>query len=197
MSARSRGGVYLIRCRKPSSFLGLGIAFSASLAALMFVVTLVSGWGWWSLTALLLLLFSGRHNAYAGMTNSFYHRKNQHLLGDVVYGTAAKPWSDLEPRFYKLLALPRWVTHKGAIFRGRWTLETLETAAIWLLIPVYNVKKQAPYNLRRISLRKAQAQRWSRQQSGMKVNIGRAAARWTLALIVFAGAVYTGWEMWL
>lgn len=165
MGSRTRGGIYAIRCRKPSAFLGLPLI--------------------------------GRHWAYVGLTNSFYHRKNQHLLGDVVYGQAAKPWSDLAPRFYKLLPLPTWITHKGALFSGRWTLELLETLFIWLLIPVYNVSKQAPYNLRRISLRSAQRQRWARQQSGIGVNIGRALARWALAGVVFAGLIYTGWEAWM
>lgn len=160
--AKWAGGVYLIRCRKPSALIGLP--------------------------------FIGRHNGYVGMTNNFYLRKNQHLMGDVVYGAAPKPWADLEPRFFRLLPLPRWITHKGRVFRKRWTMEVIETIAIWLLFPVYNSKKQPPYNMRRISLTRARRQRWARQKSGLRLNIGRAAARWGLALIVFAGLVYTGWE---
>jgi len=191
---RSKGGVYLIRCRKPSSFLGIGLRIIAPLAALLALVLWLFG-GWWWL-AFLLLLFSGRHNAYVGLTNSFYHRRNQHLLGDVKWGAVAKPWSDLAPRFYGL-PLPAWITHKGALFRGRWTLEMLESVAIWLLLPVYNDKKQAPYNMRRITLDRAQRQAWARAKSGMRVNIGRALARWALAAAVFSALVYTGWERWI
>lgn len=187
--------MYLIRCRKPSSFLGIGMKVFGPLAVLLAWVLWINGAWWW--LALLVLPFSGRHNAYVGLTNSFFHRKNQHLLGDVLYGAAAKPWSDLAPRFYKLLPLPRWVTHKGVIFRGRWTLELFETLTIWLCFPVYNVKKQPPYNWRKISLSKARDQRWARQQSGLKTNVGRALARWALAFSVFIGLAYTGWERWI
>jgi hypothetical protein len=156
----------------------------------------VSGAGYWSWLALLAVLFSGRHNGYAGLTNSFYFRGQQHLGGSFVYGKAPASWSDLDPKCYRI-PLPDFIARKGRVFRGRWTLETLEWLLIWLTFPAYNVEKQPPYNLRKIGKRKAEQQRWARQKSGLKVNVGRVLTRWALALIVFAGLIYTGWERWV
>lgn len=139
-------------------------------------------------SAFLGLPFIGRHNAYVGETSSRYFRDNQHLYGDSRYGTAAKPWSDLDPKAYPLPCLfPGW----------KWARKAQETIWIWLLCPVYNDRKQPPYNVRRIRPIKAQQQRWARQKTGIKVNVTRVAARYALALVIFAGATYSAWEAWI
>lgn len=145
---KSKGGIYLIRTRKPHAVLGLPII--------------------------------GRHNGYVGLTSSYYHRERQHLLGGGVYNARRKDWADLEPKFYRLLPLPNW----------RWLLELAEWVAIGLLLPVYNVKKQAPWNVRRISPRKAESQAWGRAKRGPLDYLWRAAVRWALYLSVVALATY-------
>lgn len=199
--AKPSGGLYLWRTRKPSSFLGLSLKWMLLAALLIGSGLLLAGEGWWSAMVLLLPLFSGRHNAYAGLTNSFYFREQQHLIGSSTWGTAGKPWSDLDPKVYRI-PLPNVITHKGGLakalgIKGRWTLELLETALIWLTCPVYNVQKQPPWNLRKIGPRQADAQRMARVKRGIKVNIGRVAARWALLAMVFAGSVWAGWEQWI
>lgn len=126
------------------------------------------------------LPFIGRHFAYVGETGNRYFRDRQHLYGDSRYGAAGKSWADLAPKVYPLPCLfPRWAAARKA----------QETLWIWLLWPVYNDKKNR-WNPRRISLTKAQQQRWARAASGLKANVGRAAAR----LVLLAGAwTALGW----
>ena len=147
--SRAKGGIYLIRTRKPHAPLGFPVI--------------------------------GRHNGYVGLTSSYYHRERQHLLGGGVYGHARKPWADLDPKFYKIIPLPNW----------RWLLHLVETLAIWVLCPVYNVKKQPPWNLRRVSPRQAENAAWSRAKLGKgPAIIMRAAVRWTAYLAAAALVLY-------
>lgn len=145
---KSKGGIYLIRTRKPRAILGLPLI--------------------------------GRHNGYVGLTSSYYHRERQHLLGGGVYGKAAKDWADLAPRFYRLLPLPNW----------RWLLEVVETLAIWVLVPVYNVKKQPPWNLRKISLRQAEGQRWRRAKYGLGYRVVTSVGRFAVYALVLGGGLW-------
>ncbi len=199
--SKPSGGLYLWRTRKPSSFLGLSLKWLLAGAALLCSALLILGEGWWAAAPWLLVLFSGRHNAYAGLTNSFYFREQQHIVGSSTWGSRAKPWSDLDPKVYRI-PLPNFITHKGGVakalgLKGRWTLETLETLLIWLTFTVYNAQKQPPWNLRRIPPRKADAQRMAREKRGIGVNLGRVAVRWALMLVIVAGATWAGWEAWI
>lgn len=144
--------------------------------------------------ALLGLPFIGRHNAYTGMTNSFYFRERQHFYGSSVYGSAAKPFSDLRPKFYRICPLPAFITDEKII--GRRIMWLIETVFIWLTFPVYNVTQQPPYNLRKIKPHKADAQRVARMKLGLGYKIMRTLARGAIALIVFSGAGYAVWEVW-
>jgi hypothetical protein len=145
-----RGGVYVIRTRKPSAVLGLPLI--------------------------------GRHVGYVGLTNSFIRRKKQHLEGDRRYNVSAKDWADLAPRFYPLIPLPDW----------RWLLELVESLVIWALCPVYNVQKQAPWNLRKIQPSRARAQRVLRDSMGLTYRLGRSALR----LLLLAGLVALALYVW-
>ncbi len=97
----------------------------------------------------------GRHTAYVGQTSSRWHRDRQHLSGDARYGSLPAPWSDLAPKRYPLPCLfPQW----------RWSRELSEWAWTWILCPVYPVKKQPPWNLRRIGRDRAARQRAARDR---------------------------------
>lgn len=144
--------------------------------------------------ALLGLPFIGRHNAYTGMTNSYYHRERQHMFGSSVYGHAAKPFSDLRPKFYRVLPLPEFITHEKVL--GRRMMWLIETVFIWATLPVYNVKQQAPWNLRRISPHRADQQRILRMRYGHGYRIMRTLARGMAALLLWSGAAYAAWEVW-
>lgn len=180
--ARSKGGIYLIRTRKPSAPLGMSLKWMLAGALLLALALYIVGSSWW-LTAFALPIFSGRHNAYVGLTSSYFHRERQHLLGGGVYGARRKDWADLDAKFYPILPLPNW----------RWLLHTVESLAIWLLIPVYNVQKQAPYNLRKITPRQAERQAWERAKFGPWSALGRMLAR-GLVLLVLGGLIIYTWS---
>ena len=127
-----------------------------------------------------------RHVAYIGETTSYYHRRNQHFYGDTRWGHAPQPWSDLEPKFYRL---------PTALWRYKWARLLQETMWIWLLCPVYNVKQQPPWNIRRITKAKAQRQAWKRAELGVVYRVGAPLIRKAVALIIFAGAVWSAWEL--
>lgn len=143
--------------------------------------------------AVLGLPFIGRHNGYTGMTNSYFHRERQHLYGSSVYGVGPKSFSDLHPKFYRILPLPEFLTHEKLI--GRRLMKLIETLAIWLTIPVYNVSQQAPWNLRRIKPHRADAQRIARMRHGLRYRMTRTLARGIamLLLVSVAGAIV--WEV--
>lgn len=178
-------GCYVWRTRKPTAFLGLSLRWLLLAAVLIGAGLWLAGAPWWPV--LVLPLFSGRHTAYVGETGNRYFRDNQHLFGDSRYRAAGKPWADLDPRVYPLPCLfPSWPTAR----------KIQEKLYIWTMLPIYNVEWNTK-NPRRITPMKAQQQRWARQKSGLKVNVGRTLARWALGLVVLAGGIAAGWEKWL
>lgn len=116
-----------------------------------------------------------RVTGYVGETVSFRLREGQHLgLGQNAYRNvymmaavqvqvirnqrAAQPWSDLNPRMYRIISLPWWLCWK-------WVLRPLETLVILATWPVYNDKKNR-WNPRRIPIYLAKVQR-SRRDHGL------------------------------
>ncbi len=95
-----------------------------------------------------------RVTGYVGLTNSFYHRKRQHLGQDV--RTPAKGWSDLRPKCYEVIRLPWWLC-------WRWVMAPLETLVILATWPVYNIQKNR-WNPRRRTLGQAAMDRVKRDQ---------------------------------
>jgi hypothetical protein len=154
-SRGSRGGVYVVRCRKPGAPFGLP--------------------------------FIGRHFGYVGETSSFAHRERQHngkyLATDTFRTGPGKPWRDLNPRFYRIPLPFRWVRKLG------------ETFLIWTLLPVYNVRKQPPYNFRKISLSAAQWQARVRSSEAFGWWLPRAVASVRAYQIVGFGAIVAGLYM--
>lgn len=130
--------------------------------------------------ALIGLPFIGRHFAYTGMTNSYYHREAQHLQGSVTYGTLRASWSDLRPKCYRILPLPGLITHGR---HRRKIMKALETLMIYALCPVYNDKQQAPWNLRRKSRQAAARERARRDLLGFHYRM----MKFILRMIVMAG----------
>lgn len=124
---------------------------------------------WWGLP------FIGRHWAYIGETTSFYHRGKQHIEGGGTYQAVRKNWSDLDPKCY-CLPLPSW----------KWLLRSVETLAIVLTWPVYNIQKNR-WNPRRIPPWQAAAQRAARDAEGWRGHMLRPltaiGARHALLLI--------------
>lgn len=105
-----------------------------------------------------------RVNGYVGETVSFYFRAKQHMgssnfRADGVRVIApvsvpAQPWSDLNPKMYKVIKLPWWLCWK-------WVLRPLETLVILCTWPVYNDAKNR-WNPRRITKDLAKMQRRTR-----------------------------------
>lgn len=147
-----RGGVYIVRCRKPGAPWGLPII--------------------------------GRHFGYVGETSSFAHRERQHkgtyLATDTFRTGPGKPWSDLKPRFYRI-PLP-----------FRWVRKSAETILEWTLLPVYNVKKQPPYNFRKISPAAAVRQRKIRDSEALGWWMPRMVSGIRMYHIVGYGMVAAG-----
>ncbi len=131
--------------------------------------------------AFLGLPIIGRHTAYVGETSSRYHRDRQHRYGGGTYGHTAKMWADLDPKVYALPCLLPW-----------WKPARKAQEKLWILLlaPVYNVQWNG-WNPRRITPRQLERQRWARDASGMRVNVGRALSRGalTLGLLALAGWV--------
>lgn len=130
----------------------------------------------------------GRRNGYVGQSSSRYHRDRQHLHGDSTYGAPGASWSDLAPKAYPLPCL----------FHG-WKWARLAQERIWitLLLPVYNVQGQAPWNLRRVSRARARDQRWARDARRRKsplavlvVDILVTGVKLVLTLLMIGGAGY-------
>jgi hypothetical protein len=187
MSRRRKGwkarGNYAWRTKKPHAPLGLSSRWLA-LAGLVLGAVLYIGGGWWWL-APLVMLFSGRHWAYVGQTSSRYHRDRQHRGLDP--RVPPSPWSDLDAKAYPLPSLPWW----------RWSRELSEWFWTIVLLPVYPVPKQAPWNLRKISKAKAQRQRAARDMRRQKspvrtlaVDILVTSVRLILGLAMVAGTGY-------
>lgn len=123
----------------------------------------------------------GRHWAYGGMTKSYRARAEQHTRGSVTYGSAPASWSDLRPKCYRVLPLPHILTHWK---HGRTVMKMLETLMIYMLCPVYNEKQQPPWNLRKISRKRAAEERGRRDMLGMSYRAGRWAVRMTAYLLI-------------
>ena len=145
--------------------------------------------------ALIGLPLIGRHNGYVGMTGSYSAREGQHLYGSVLYGTDPASWSDLDPKCYQILRLPDF------LLRGRWRrrfVKTLETVAIYLLLPVYNERQQAPWNFRKVSRKAAKRARANRGDYGMAYRAMAFGLRMSLNVIgifIFGYGIVQGW--WL
>ncbi len=128
----------------------------------------------------------GRHTAYVGETSSRYHRDRQHEFGGGQWGAVAKSWSDLDPKVYPLpCLLPGW----------RWARKAQEKLWIFLLWPVYNDRWNR-WNPRRITLRRAEQQRWARDRArargwGSSINPVdiRVVAGKILAWLALLGAI--------
>lgn len=143
--------------------------------------------------AILGLPILGRHFGYAGMTNSYYHREGQHLRGSVTYGRTPAPWSDLEPRCYRI-PLPRVILHGH--YRRKITF-ALETLLIYATCPVYNSTQQPPWNLRKIGKAKAAAMRFERDKLGKASQVARFALRWLLYAAVVGAAWFAHSKGWI
>lgn len=133
--------------------------------------------------AVLGLPIIGRHFAYGGKTNSFRRRGKEHIEGSTQYEVEvrAKPWADLDPKVYEI-RLPDW----------GWLRTLMEPLLIAILCPVYNVQLQPPWNIRKISKKKAEAQRWRRDQFGATIKLVSTIGRWT----VYAVIAYLAWKIW-
>lgn len=86
-------------------------------------------------------------NGYVGMSNHLDRRQAEHE-GRGRYGAPAKPWIDLEPRWFRL-PLPWWMGFS-------WVLLPIEYVAIKVLLPRYNVthnltnpRRVTPYEQKR------------------------------------------------
>jgi hypothetical protein len=101
-----------------------------------------------------------RENGYVGETRNFTRRQLEHM-GQGGYGAPAKDWSDLDPICYKLVSLPWWLCWK-------WVLRPLETLAILVTWPRYNVQKNR-WNPRHTPLVKARAERAARDTGGFTI----------------------------
>lgn len=130
--------------------------------------------------ALIGLPFIGRHFGYIGQTTrSFRVRIEEHLSGGGRYAAVPKPWADLEPKVY-FIPMPRW----------EWLQRWMEQLLIWVLCPVYNVKGQGPWNLRKVSLWTARVQRQRRDLHGSAYRIFGTLLRWVLYISVLVIATY-------
>lgn len=127
----------------------------------------------------------GRHTGYVGETNRFARRGQEHLRGSDRYQTIVKPkdWADLAPKVYEF-PLPDW----------RWLRLAVERLLVAVLCPVYNVQLQPPWNVRRITPKRAAAQRFARDQFGLTARITATLVRWTV-WAALAGAAYMVWKM--
>jgi hypothetical protein len=180
-----RSGCYVWRTRKPHAMLGLGMRFLVPGAiGVAWWLWLLGADFWW--LAFLLPFFSGRHTAYVGETGNRFFRDRQHLFGDGRYGTAGKPWADLDPKAYPLFCL----------FPGNEVARKIqEKLWIWMLLPVYNVEWNTR-NPRRIKPAQAQTQRWARDAGGIRRRAPQAL-RVALYGVLVVGAMWSGWDKWV
>lgn len=143
-----------------------------------------------------------RVTGYVGETVSYYFRSRQHM-GTTNYridGTrstaprraASQPWSDLNPKMYKVIPLPWWLCWK-------WVLRPLETLVIVLTWPVYNDAKNR-WNPRRIPRTRALLHRAQRNSGHLPYRakvLAAHAVRFTVqavgVLVLLAGII--GWTV--
>jgi hypothetical protein len=140
-----------------------------------------------------------RVNGYVGETVSYYFRSRQHM-GSSHYNPVtgkrgltparvpAQPWSDLNPKMYKILPLPWWLCWK-------WVLRPLETLVMLCTWPVYNDAKNH-WNPRRITKTTARVHRAQRDAGAIRytmrvwtAHLFRAALLTVLALTAGGGAL--------
>lgn len=95
----------------------------------------------------------GRHNGYTGRSCAPKIRDKQHRNGG--RGKPAASWSDLDPQRYVLIRFKHF---------PEWGIIPIEWLCIKLTMPVYNDQHNR-WNPRRISKRKAKAQR-ARRDAG-------------------------------
>jgi hypothetical protein len=88
------------------------------------------------------------------MSNDMDRRQLEHE-GRGRYGAPAKPWIDLDPRWFRL-RLPWWMGFA-------WVLLPIEYVAIKLLLPRYNVQHNRA-NPRRVPLAEQRRQRAERDR---------------------------------
>lgn len=121
-----------------------------------------------------------RETGYVGESVSFRAREADHR-GAGRYGNKAKDWTDLDPKWHRVIPLPWWLCWKPV-------LRSLETLVILLTWPRYNVAKNK-WNPRRIPPYLAQHQRAVRDAGGSAYRAQVATARAVRALLMFAGVV--------
>lgn len=118
-----------------------------------------------------------RENGYVGLSNNWQLRRLDHLgLGR--HGQAAKPWTDLDPKWH-VLRLPWWLG-------SRWTLAPLEYVAIKVLLPRYNDTHNRS-NPRRVPLATQRHQRAMRDANAVGI-AGRMLA-WRPRFVQVLGAL--------
>ena len=128
-----------------------------------------------------------RVNGYVGETVSYYFRSRQHM-GVSYYSEVGKgrlsnpvkvpsqPWSDLNPKMYKVIPLPWWLCWK-------WVLRPLETLVILCTWPVYNDAKNR-WNPRRITKSHAASMRRVRDTGGHLLAMRTAGAHLLRRILV-------------
>lgn len=121
---------------------------------------------------------SRRHVGYVGETNSYYFREKDQLGKGRAGGMA--PWSDLNPKRYKVIPLPWWLCWKPI-------LRSLETVVILLTWPVYNDAKNR-WNPRRISKIQARMDR-ARRDSGFGPSRTRIMMAHAVRLVFMIGSM--------
>lgn len=126
----------------------------------------------------------GRHNGYVGQTNSYAHRYEQHVKGGGRYRVRAKEWADLDPHFYRILPLPRWL-----FICTPWVVNILEALCILVLMPVYNDRLNG-WNLRRISIKRQRAHRFMRDSTPPGVLVFVNSALTVMKWIVLASVAF-------
>lgn len=121
-----------------------------------------------------------RENGYVGLSNNVHLRRLDHL-GQGRHGHPAKPWSDLDPAWH-VLPLPWWLGFY-------WTMAPLETLAMLLTWPRYNVQKNR-WNPRRVTLAAQKRQRAQRDCTTIVLKAHRGAylaLRAVGALLILSG----------
>lgn len=129
----------------------------------------------------------GRHFAYVGETGNYYLRERQqkgNLGTRDKYQQSGYPWMDLRPKRYRM-PMP-W----------KWLRKGVETVLIKVLCPVYNVAKQPPWNIRRISQGRAWSQRKLRDEQGTAYKVFVSTARWIGWAMIWAVAALSAHQVW-
>lgn len=141
---------------------------------------------------------SRRVTGYVGETVSFYFRAKQHM-GSSHYridGTRSmsplkaqsQPWSDLNPKMYKVIPLPWWLCWK-------WVLRPLETLVILATWPVYNDAKNR-WNPRRIPRATARLHRAQRETGHLPYRAKVWAAHMVRIVLQALALVAAGIIVW-